>query len=310
MKRGVGATFLVAMGAAMVGCGPGAGQEAARHAKPDASAGRSADTDPSAPKPDGQRPKPVRTEEELRAAMREKNPDFQGQVGAATDGQNILAVEVHDPAVHDISALAGLRLMALDLARCRVTDLTPLRGMPLRELYLEGNGVRDLGPLKGMPLTKLYLNDTRVDDLSPLKGAAELRELNLVGTRVSDLGPLEKTPLRMLWVSGCPVRDITPLSKVPLVSVTLADTEVSDLSPLKGHPTLKRLHIAGTEVTDLSALSSLRLTRLIFTPRRIKTGLEVARQMKTLTEIGTDFDRRMHPSQFWPLYEPGETKSP
>ena len=60
----------------------------------------------------------ITTEEELKAALKEKNPDFQGEVGVTADNGRIYAVEIHDPAVQDIGPLAGLPLRVLDLARC------------------------------------------------------------------------------------------------------------------------------------------------------------------------------------------------
>ena len=46
-------------------------------------------------------------------------------------GESIAAVELHDPAIVDISPLAGLPLQALDLSGTHVVDITPLEGMPL-----------------------------------------------------------------------------------------------------------------------------------------------------------------------------------
>ena len=119
--------------------------------------------------------------------------------------------------------------------------------------------------------------------------------------------------LKTLWLTGCPVSDIGPLGKVPsLESLTVARTKVSDLSPLKGHPSLQRLHIAESAVTDLSPLQWLQLTRLIFTPGRIKTGLEFARQMRTINEIDVEFPRGrarpLSPPEFWRRYDAGEFK--
>jgi Leucine-rich repeat (LRR) protein len=111
-----------------------------------------------------------------------------------------------------------------------------------------------------------------------------------------------------LWLSKTPVVDIGPLALVSsLVSLTLEDTKVSDISPLKGHP-LKRLHIGRTDVTDLTPLKWMRLTRLIFTPARITSGLDLARNMPGLEEIGVDFPSRMLPGKFWKLYDEGEIK--
>lgn len=252
------------------------------------------------------------TEEGLRAALRQANPELTEEIGIAGDGRVILAVEAHDRNLTDLRPLAGLPLLALDLARSGVEELAPLQGMPLRELYLEDAPVDDIGPLEGMPLEKLYLSNTKVDDLDPLRKATRLKELNLVGAQVSDLSPLAGLPqLEMLWLTGCPVDDIAPLARVrSLVSLTLEKTEVDDLSPLEGHP-LRRLHIGKTPVTDLTPLRSMQLTRLIFTPNRIEEGMEYARNMSTLREIGLEFsDPRarppMAPAEFWAKYDAGK----
>jgi len=223
----------------------------------------------------------------------------------APEGGPPVAVALAKTDVHNIGPLAEIEgLVVLDLAKTDVRDLAPLSGKPIRELYLEETEVEDIGPLEGVPLEKLYLSHTKVKDLGPLKGAP-LAELNIVGTQVSDLSPLEGSWVKMLWFSECPVTDISPLSKVPLVSVTMENTPVSDLSPLERHPSLRRLHIGRTQVTDLTPIKWLKLTRLIFTPARIEKGIGFARDMETLREIGPSFEQRMPPPQFWRMYEAG-----
>jgi hypothetical protein len=254
----------------------------------------------------------ITSADELRAALQAVNPDFGGQMGIEGDPASGMGIEIHDPSVTDIGPLADLPLLGIDLSDTRVSDISPLEGKPLRVLALERTEVDDISVVQGMPLETAYLSETDVEDISPLAGAP-LRELNLLGTKVRDLSPLGKMPyLKMLWLNDTPVRDISPLATVPMVSLTLAGTEVSDLSPLKGHPTLERLHIARTPVTDLSVLRWLNLNRLIFTPGRIKTGMEYARNMRTLREIGTAFgepeygDDRMPPDAFWERFDAGE----
>lgn len=260
-------------------------------------------------------PSPISTEKELVAALKEKNPEFGGQVHVQTDGQTIGLVALGDPAVEDISPLSGLPLQVLELAGCRVEDISPLEGMSLRVLGLEGTGVRDISVLRGMPLMELSLSHTKVKDLSPLADAP-LEKLYLVDTRVTDLGPLGGMQhLSSLWLNDTPVSDITPLKTVPLVSLTLAGTKVSDLSPLKGLP-LRRLHIARSEVTDLSPLEWLELDRLVFTPGKIEKGIEHARNMRSLGQIGTSFGEEDEGRQtdvvpaalFWDQYDAGEFK--
>ena len=259
-------------------------------------------------------PSAITTERQLKAALKEKNANFNGQFAARVEGGRIIAAQINDPAIEDVGPLAGLPLIMLDLTGCHVTNIDALKGMPLTVLYIGETGVSDLGPLKGMPLRVLHVDHTRVEDLSPLEGAQALEELNLLESRVKDLKPLEGTPqLKMLWIAGCPVSDLSPLANVrSLVSLTAAKTKVADLSPLKGHP-LERLHIADSAVTDLTPVQSMRLTRLVFTPKRIEKGIEFARKSETLREIDVEFPapqgrKPMSPAEFWTRYDAGAFK--
>ncbi|MCS7238079.1 MAG: hypothetical protein NZ899_07400 [Thermoguttaceae bacterium] len=257
--------------------------------------------------------KPPSTPEEVQARLREKNPLMTAEVRAEIVDDRVAGVAIHDENLHDLSPLAGLPLRFLDIAGCPVEDLYPLQGMPLEVLYLERTRVQDLRPLKGMPLVELRLNETPVEDISPLAGAP-LRRLYLARTRVRDLSPLAGALyLDSLWLNDTPVEDIRPLASCPnLVSLTLAGTRVADLTPLKGLR-LERLHIARTPVEDLRPLAWLRLTRLVFSPGRIKAGLEVVRQMPTIREIGTAFGEEdrglesnlMPPQIFWQEFDAG-----
>jgi internalin A len=240
----------------------------------------------------------------LHKAIIAKNPGYTGNGEFAEKDGKINIVVLSKAGVTDLTPLHGLALYALDISGNPVSDLTPIGGMPLHKLGLEGTKVTDLGPVRDMPLSDLYLNGTPVCDLSPLKGVP-LNILNLLGTAVEDLSPLEGMPLKSLWLNGTRVKDLSPLRGCPLVSVTLEGTPVTDLSPLAGGR-LERLHIGQSAVTDLTPIKGLPLTRLIFTPGRIKQGMEVARNMQSIREIGTTLDGRMPPEKFWPLCDQGK----
>ena len=237
------------------------------------------------------------TDERIHRELARTNPGYNNQAAFRLENGQIIALQLTGAGVTNLTAIQDMKLQALDARQCRIKDLTALQGLPLLELYLEETDVTDLTPLQGMPLQKLYLSMTPVRDLQPLAGAP-IVELNLVNTQVTDLTPLRGMPLKMLWLNETPVRDIAPLAGCPLVSLTLHRTLVDDLSPLTGS-SLQRLHIAETPVTDLTPLKGLRLTRLVFNPERIQTGLEVARQMTTLRQIGTVLEEVMPPQIFW-----------
>lgn len=250
----------------------------------------------------------VVTPEQLVDALRRKNPGFdEANIAMRPISADLLEMAINDPAVKDISPLKKQRIAKLDLRFCDLTDLSPLEGMPISELYLEDNKrLSDLTPLRGMPLHKLYLSNTAVENLTPLRGAP-LMELNAVGARIKDLSPLVESPLQMLWLTDCPVTDLTPLKKVPLVSLTLENTPVEDISPL-ADTALQRLHIGGTKVKDLTPVGQMRLSRLIFTPERIEKGIEEVRNCESIGEIGSDFEHRLTPDEFWTLYDEGKLK--
>ncbi|MCA9114266.1 MAG: hypothetical protein KDA79_04220 [Planctomycetaceae bacterium] len=211
----------------------------------------------------------------------------------------------------DITPLKGLPLRMLDLRETQVADITVLKGMPLEELYLESTNVTDISPLAGMPLEKLYLNHTKVSDLTPLAGM-QFDELNLFGTPVTDISPLKNAEVNTLWLRETGVTSIAPLAGHSLVSLDIEQTPVADLSSLAGMTSLQRLNIAGTAVTDLTPLAGLPLTRLILTPSRITTGLEVVRRMQTLTELDVTFREpsRLSPREFWQQYDAGTLAEP
>jgi hypothetical protein len=88
-------------------------------------------------------------------------------------------------------------------------------------------------------------------------------------------------------------------------------TPVSDLTPLAGMTSLRRLNIARTGITDLTPLGGLQLERLIFTPSKIERGLEAVRGMTSLTALGTRFEDAsdtLPPDQFWEKLDAGEIR--
>src|SRR5262252_1605726 len=74
------------------------------------------------------------------AAMKEKNPDFDGKAPGTVDQ-------------------AG-QIKSFNFASKPIKDLSPLKGLALTVLYLQSTKVSDLSPLQGMPLDQLYLNDS------------------------------------------------------------------------------------------------------------------------------------------------------
>ncbi len=236
----------------------------------------------------------------LQAALREKNPDYKPELGRYEPASGTpTAAEFPAAGLRDLTPFVGTQFVYLAFLNNPVQDLAPLAGLPLEELYLEGTAVVDLRPLTAVRLRSLWLNKTAVADLSPLDGMP-LTQLNLLGTKVTDVSPLRGMPLETLWLNETGVADLTPLADCPLQSLTLHQTAVKDIAIARRWPTLQRLHLGETQVTDLRPLEGLRLTRLIVTPQRILHGWDVIRRMDTLTELDIEFrePQRWTPAEF------------
>jgi Leucine-rich repeat (LRR) protein len=102
---------------------------------------------------------------------------------------------------------------------------------------------------------------------------------------------------------------LSPLRGMPLTTLSFYTTNVSDLSPLYGMP-LTGLFCNGTPAFDLSPLQGMNLAELQFTPKNITKGLDVARQMKSIKTIGTEYSKVFPAAEFWKKYDAGEFGKP
>ncbi len=244
-------------------------------------------------------------------------------------GMKLVKLDCGWSQVADLSPLKEMKLTHLACGGTQVADLSPLEGMPLTSLVCGGTNVSDLSPLRTMPLTNLNFGSTPVSNLLPLKGM-HLTDFNCGQTKVSDLSPLKGMPLRNLGCSGTPVSDLSPLQGMRLTGLDCFGTKVSDLSPLHGMPLTKLdcddtqvanlqplqgmpltlLHCPHTPVSDLSPLIGMNLAELCVTPRNITKGIDVIRQMKSLSTIGIDGQNKWPPAEFWKKYDAGEFGKP
>ncbi len=139
---------------------------------------------------------PEQQVEEVRARLKERNPQFDGEVKPVIADGAVVHLTFCSDNVKDLSpvralpGLTGLTCEAKDYEHSQVTDLSPLAGTRLTYLDITGNQqLRDLSPLHGLPLQRLECSFTAVSDLTPLRGM----------------------PLDHLAINNCWVRDLSPL---------------------------------------------------------------------------------------------------
>ncbi|MFO0979911.1 MAG: hypothetical protein U0996_26165 [Planctomycetaceae bacterium] len=227
------------------------------------------------------------------------------------EGNDIVEASLFQSGIRDISALKGLPLRGLDLGMTRVSDLSVVAGMPLETLDLENTQVSDLSVLKGMKLSMLKLQNTKVTDFSVLQGMP-LEQLNLLNVPFANehLALITDAPLEILWLAGTQVTDLAGLPTRRLKSLDVENTKVRAIDLLSTATSLERLNIARTEITDLTPLKGLRLQRIVLSPERIVTGIDVLRQMKSLALIQTSIEEEQSAADFWKRYDVGAYKSP
>ena len=142
-------------------------------------------------------------------------------------------------------------------------------------LNLSGMVITDLSPLAELPLTHLCLQGCHaITMFSPLKDMS-LTWLNLCRTRIKDL---------------------TPPAKLPLSHLDLHRTGTNNLKALQGVP-LRSLDIRFTKITDVSPLKEMLLEELSLYPRRIEQGLQSLRGIASLKKIN-----RRPAEGFWERY--------
>jgi len=151
--------------------------------------------------------------------------------------------------ISDLDCLEQFVLQANDASV--ITDVSALSNLKkLKRVVLDYASISDLSPLSELPLLEdLFLKENNVSDLSPLENIETLDELELSSNPVSDLSPLSGLPgLRWLWVIDTPVSDVSPLADVPLRSLYLNNTNVSDVSSLYGKLGFFTLDLTGSKV--------------------------------------------------------------
>ncbi|MBT5018248.1 hypothetical protein OAF98_05115 [Planctomicrobium sp.] len=228
------------------------------------------------------------------------------------EGMELDNIGMAETKIADISALKGMPLKHVDGTRSLIEDISPLAGMTqLTHVFFEEAKIKDITPLKNLPLKAVWLNGCPIKDLSPLENM-QLEQLNLCDTPLENLDTVKTMQLGTLWMRNTAVKELAPLANHGLVSLDVQGSAVDNLKALSKMTTLKRLNIADTEVTDLSPLKGLQLERIIFSPSKITEGIDAIREMQSLQGIDLSFDgvaQPMSPAIFWDRYDAGEFKA-
>jgi Leucine-rich repeat (LRR) protein len=183
-----------------------------------------------------------------------------GAVVLASDLCGLTTLDLQEEYIKDLRGLEYcVDLETLKLGKNAIVDLAPLAGLTkLKTLELFETQVADLSPLAGLTnLESLTVTNSNVSDLSPLAGLTKLNRLECGSTNVASLAPLSGlSALTYLNASVCPITDASPLAGLPLTNVDFGGCPLTSLSGVASIPSISRVRISYTKITDLSALVS------------------------------------------------------
>jgi serine/threonine protein kinase len=185
-------------------------------------------------------PTVARSWDEILAALRSANPSWKGKAITKIDKEDIIGLELTGNHLLDLGPIAAL---------------TRLRSFHYRGESWEKQGqLHDLLTLASLPLDKLVLELVSVRSLESV-GNLPLVDLELRGTKIEDLSPVQQMPIRRLVVDGGVVKHREALAHLrQLVELKLVTDRVRNLAPVEGLPTLARVQLFATSVSDLTPL--------------------------------------------------------
>ena len=235
-----------------------------------------------------------------------RNTKITSLKGLERSTRKLFWFSVADSPVNDISVFnVGFEQLAeLDLSRTKITDFRPL--MNVQSMH------------------KLNLTGTQFDDLSILSDRFYFDLLNISETKVTDLTPISKIKITELIASNTRIQDIpkfprsiglaldgTAIKNLDFVNnsngiawLDIANTNISDLTPLAGKEGFAELDISQTKVTDISPLLEckdlVRLTieGLDITKKQLDTFKKARPKCKVIEKRPATREFRLWPLQW------------
>ena len=248
----------------------------------------------------------------------------ESQVADLTPLRNmkLTRLRLQNTAVHNLAPLKGLPLRQLNIAQTPVRDLTPLKGMKLTSLALEGTRVIDLAPLKDMPLKHFSCDFQPLRDTPILRSLRSLEKINLMRAadfwkdadaqqlafadylervaRLQAKEQVEAVAARLKELNrGFNGKVDRTINQGSVTALTFATDNVTDLSPVRALPGLKKLSCAGSapgkgKLFDLSPLKGLPLTSLDIRNTQVALGQLTTLQVRELwCDVTSDDDLKL-----------------
>lgn len=141
----------------------------------------------------------------------------------------------------------------------RISDISPLSNITtLTSFIASNNAISDITPLKNsLGLTHVEINRNKITDLSPLAGHQKIYHLDFSTNQVAVLPQWDaKSEFVTIIGSYNLISDLTPLGNLQYINNIIMDhnEEIASVECLAGCPTLIKVDVFGTKVSDVSML--------------------------------------------------------
>ncbi len=156
------------------------------------------------------------------------------------------------------AGLAACARNALEMEKDAVLTAEDCEKITVLNVYNQEGPVATLDGIEYFKnLKRLDVADSSIEDLSGIGTLTELERLSIsngVAEELPDLSGCVK--LRELMISGLPLKNINALADMPaLEDVTVIDSNVSSIAPLKDNHTIRRLAIDSCCVSDWECIA-------------------------------------------------------
>jgi Leucine-rich repeat (LRR) protein len=167
-------------------------------------------------------------------------------------------------------------------AKSDLVDLNLSRFPTLSELPIDENpNLRDFPEIR-----RVNLDRTKISNLSALSHLRRIESLNLVEVPISSLDGLFLSKLSQLSVAQTNLEDLSPLvSAKGLQILDISQTKITDLSPLANLEELRVLYLSGSSISDLSPIRRLTNLRILLFDGTPVTEISALKKLNSLNRL-------------------------
>ncbi|MBA9005442.1 SMI1/KNR4 family protein [Thermomonospora cellulosilytica] len=123
-----------------------------------------------------------------------------------------------------------------------------------------------------------------------VRAEPQVQDLTVTGEGRLGLSPLSRTPLLKSLRLTCGQADLTPLAGLLVEDLSVAMT-AADLTPLTGHPSLRRLTVSTREPVDIACLTTLPRLYSLDLSKAVVTSLEPLADMPGLRVLHLSYEQ-------------------